>query len=242
MALSGTLEDISIVDLIQYPYTGKRTGEMVIVGPEHEARLYYDEGSLTHSQYNGAVGLEALIAVLDWKHGDFEFRTGVQPEQTTIEGDLHHVVMKALKARDEQRQQQDREREEAEENARLKAQYGDSASTDPVLFKRLLEFIRGNEQVVYCAILEQDGSLVAQVGQRGKLPDEATALCECLTALADAYPRQTFSRLCIEDDDGAVVMSDIGRRRRMVAVAKEGTPLGAVSRAIAKFGSAGASR
>ena len=49
MALKGTLADIGIIDLIQFPHAGRRTGELVVTADDHEGRLYYDKGSLVHA-------------------------------------------------------------------------------------------------------------------------------------------------------------------------------------------------
>ncbi len=103
MALYGTLEDIHIVDLIQFPKNGRKTGELRIAGPDAEAHLFYDEGQLRHAQLGAREGLDALVECIEWTHGDFEFRDGASAARETLHQDLHHTLMQALKLRDERR-------------------------------------------------------------------------------------------------------------------------------------------
>ena len=120
--LTGTLADIGIVELIQFPHTGRKTGELLINGKEMKARLFYDNGALHHALAGENEGLAALIEIVDWKEGQFEFHLNIRSEKKTIQLDLHRAVMQALKVRDERRQAEEEARRKAEEEARRRAE------------------------------------------------------------------------------------------------------------------------
>src|SRR5512146_1795421 len=118
MALKGTLADLDIVALLQVPAAGRKTGELAITGPSGEdGHVFYLEGRLVHAQVGTVAGQEALVEVVDWTQGEFEFRLDARCQETTIEGDLARAVMLALKMRDER----------AEERARQMPSNGTSA-------------------------------------------------------------------------------------------------------------------
>ena len=73
MALNGTLADLGIVDLIQFPHKGRRTGELVVTGAKDEARLYYIDGKLSHVGVGKLSGIEGLVEVVSWLEGEVEF-------------------------------------------------------------------------------------------------------------------------------------------------------------------------
>jgi len=69
MALKGTLADLGIVDLIQFPHAGRKTGHLMITGPDGDARLFYENGALVHASLNDIHGMDALVRIVDWGEG-----------------------------------------------------------------------------------------------------------------------------------------------------------------------------
>lgn len=117
MALRGTLADIPIINLIQFPQTGRRTGRLVVTSDDMEATLFYKGGALVHAILgNGEKGVEALVRIVGLNAGMFEFTSEIQSQETSLEMDLHRSLMIALKLHDE-RKEQERSREAAPEPA-----------------------------------------------------------------------------------------------------------------------------
>jgi predicted regulator of Ras-like GTPase activity (Roadblock/LC7/MglB family) len=103
MALKGTLDDLNIVELIQFPYAGRKTGQLVIEQKDQAGSMFYQDGKLVHAIYGEHEGFEAIVDIVGCEKGGFEFIPNVQPQQVTIKMDLHRLVMQALKTRDERR-------------------------------------------------------------------------------------------------------------------------------------------
>ncbi len=107
MTLIGTLEDMNIMELIQFPGRGRKSGELHLSYAQKKAILVYNNGFLIHAEIGDNKGFDALITILDWEEGEFEF----QPKKEirakgTINGELIHVVMQALKLRDERKEEE----------------------------------------------------------------------------------------------------------------------------------------
>jgi len=128
MGLKGTLNDLNIVELIQFPYTGRKTGQMTIENGHDRASIFYFDGKAVHAEIGDSIGFEAMVDILGLEKGDFEFIPDKSPEKETIQLDLHQLVMKALKARDERRFAQKKMQDQVEsqpivnEPATVKAQ------------------------------------------------------------------------------------------------------------------------
>ncbi len=106
MAINGTLSDIGFVSLLQFPNSSRKTGLLTVITMDGKAEFYYRKGELVHAKYGQKTGSEVLVDIVDWTEGQFTFEPGVDPEETTIKDDLHHVLMWALKERDERKKDQ----------------------------------------------------------------------------------------------------------------------------------------
>ena len=101
MTLRGTLSELEIVDLVQFPSTGRKTGELAVTRMDEDASLYYNKGDLNHVVTGTLSGMEALTEVLSWTEGEFEFRLDIESDERTIECDPNMALMIALTTKDE---------------------------------------------------------------------------------------------------------------------------------------------
>ena len=107
MPLKGTLADLNVVDLLQFPHLGKKTGELSILSNGKNAKIYYRKGSLIHAEVEEAEGMDALVSIVALTEGSFQFLVDVETEKTTVDMDLHRAVMHALKRYDEIKAQEE---------------------------------------------------------------------------------------------------------------------------------------
>lgn len=227
MALSGTLADIGIVELVQFPSNGRKTGELIIAGTEDEARLYYNEGALVHLTVGDATGIDGLVEVVSWATGEFEFRMGVESEICSIELDLHRALMLALKTRDE--------RAEAE---RKRSSVPTSTGAN-ILEKanELLERIVSSSDAISGAyLLAEDGEILAQNGNRGTADDES--LIEEMKQIAsifESYTRSPLEKLFLDDSNGITHAARVGSNRIVVITSPNDVPMGVVSMTMSKL-------
>jgi hypothetical protein len=220
MALQGTLEDLGIIDLVQFPHAGRKTGELIINSDGREARLYYEKGSLIHASLGDAAGIEALVRVVDWTEGTFEFMATELAVKRNIELDLHRAVMQALKIHDELKEAELRRK--AERKAEPKV-------ADESLSKQLIEFVSSNDFAVHACVFGHDGTLKAASGTQSARPDEAQELWPALHALLRDYPGGALNKLYILDKMGTVILIRLGNGDSLIVTAAKEASLGAVT-------------
>ncbi len=220
MALKGTLADIGIIDLIQFPHSGRKTGHLVISGTKGEARLSYESGALVHVKHGDMSGMDALVRVVDWNEGAFEFLPDEQPEDRTIELDLHRAVMQALKLHDEIKKQA------ATESS---PESSGTNESNEVLVAKLTKFLEANDFAVHVGILGPDGAVRASVDRSEGLSPGTEELRMSLHSLMQNYPRTPLSRILVEDAQGTTVLIRLKDEGCLILVAGTEASLGAVS-------------
>ena len=104
-------------------------------------------GSLVHATLGDVSGMDALVRVVDWSEGTFEFLPDMEPEARSIDLDLHRAVMQALKIHDELK---------AEEEREVSTDEG-QGDTDDVLTGKLKEFLDSNDSALHASVLDPDG-------------------------------------------------------------------------------------
>ncbi len=224
MALKGTLADLDIVALLQVPAAGRKTGELAITGPLGEdGHVFYVEGRLVHvqvgSQVEAVMGQEALVEIVDWTRGEFEFRLDVRCEQTTVEGDLARAVMLALKMRDER----------AQERARQVPSNGGSTQAASGLQRALEQFVSATPFALHACVLRPDGTSVAEANDLARPVEAADLLRSSLCALAAAYPRDGLRRIVVDDGAGTGCLVPIGDEGFLLVLATKEASLGALT-------------
>ncbi len=238
MALKGTLSDLGIIDLIQFPHAGRKTGELVISGTDRDARLFYRNGSLVHAVTGDAGGMDALVRIVDWEEGDFEFIPDSEPESRTIDLDLHRAVMKALKLHDQLKLDEE-QRGERPSGSPFKPAAVDQSDAetaiDEGLSARLAEFIASSGFALYACVTDSEGKLVAKAESPDGPPPGVNELYPIMQGFLSAYPREGLSRAIIEDAAGIVVIARLEGSRGLMVIAGKGTLLGAVSMSVGRF-------
>lgn len=73
MQLTGELSKVSLPNLIQLVRNGELTGKIAFLNGARTATLYFDRGSLIHSEADGISGKDALMELFLWAGGSFSF-------------------------------------------------------------------------------------------------------------------------------------------------------------------------
>jgi hypothetical protein len=231
MALKGTLADLDVVALLQVPSTGRKTGELGITGPQgQQGHLFYLDGRLVHAQVGAAAGLDALVEIVDWAQGEFEFRLDATSEHTTVDIDLARAVMLALKLRDERR---------AEEQARQAPGNGAAGGPPPSTLQRALEqFVSATPFALQACVLRADGSSVAEASDLARPVEAAELLRSSLCALAATYPRDGLRRIVVDDRAGTGCLVPLSNEGFLLVLATKEASLGALTVAAGRLAAA----
>ncbi|MBN2344184.1 MAG: DUF4388 domain-containing protein [Deltaproteobacteria bacterium] len=243
MALSGTLSDLGIVDLVQFPGTGKKTGELIIAGIDHEARLYYDKGSLKHVICGENTGIDALVELVSWEEGEFEFRLGATHDEVTIELDLHRALMMALKTRDERRE---KARKKAEEERRAQAERQSQATLPPApeaVQDPKMEFLLAKtaskfEYIHYAGVYHRNGAKICSWAQEDVDGTVFAQMISGVIGIFSTHPRKELQKVYLTDSMGTCIGSVIDSDLVLFLAAGEESSLGVVSIAASKISAA----
>src|SRR5690242_16474149 len=99
---SGRLQNFSLLDIIQMACLAQRTGCLEVQEGKNEGRIFLTRGQIVHVETVGEVGEAALLKVLCWKTGYFEMLDlPAPPAAQSIQGGWEHVLMEAIRKRDE---------------------------------------------------------------------------------------------------------------------------------------------
>ena len=176
MALSGSLEELGVLDIVQFVNQAHLSGTLALKSGTEEAALFYRKGGLVHASLGSLTGVEVLVQIVDWTTGSFEFRAGEETGEETIRMDLHRAVMYALKTRDERKL-------EAEQR---KAQQTPPPPAKPSPREQLTDAIAPLEFLREVSIFDAGGVLVAAGRGGGISKDSSTgtlALSNTVVAL-----------------------------------------------------------
>jgi uncharacterized protein (DUF1697 family) len=227
MALKGSLEDLGVVDLIQFVHQAHKSGNLLLTGPDGKAEFYYRKGSLVDARMGDCTGLEVLVRIVDWCTGDFEFLPGEDDREATIQMDVHHAVMNAVKIRDERRMEEEKRKAEMEAKTQQAAV--------PAFGNQLQALVSGIAFLQYACVLDSKGQALAEAqGAHGGVKG-IEDLRACLHRFAESYPREELKRIFIEDRAGTVVLAGMSEGRVLITVSDGATSLGGVSVSVGKL-------
>jgi hypothetical protein len=217
MALNGILEELAVLDVVQFVNQAHLSGSLLLKSGSQEAELFYRKGGLVHARLADLNGLEVLVRIVDWTTGVFSFNPGAVTREESIRMDLHRAVMYAMKTRDERKQEAD------------KRQLADPAQVEKTISpnEQLAEAIAALDFVRQAAVGDAAG-ILASAARKSVSEDELGVLSKKILDLSRGYTRGELRRAILDDDKGTVLFSILPRNRWVVVVAERGVALGAV--------------
>jgi hypothetical protein len=82
-----------LTDALSVLCTQKRTGKLLISEKEREGEVYITDGKITHAQFEQCFGLQALLCMLAWEQGTYNFTPKHTTDKTTIEMETTEVLL-----------------------------------------------------------------------------------------------------------------------------------------------------
>ncbi|MBM3153936.1 MAG: DUF4388 domain-containing protein [Chloroflexi bacterium] len=222
MALQGTLDDFEITELLQLPYHGKKTCQLILTSERGKAALYYDKGQVVHAQFQDKTGEEVIEEIIDWDKGSFEIGQDTPPPQRTISKDLHSLLLFVVKTRDE--------RTFAE---RKDQQQGDELTKE--LAAQLETYRKSSGLAIHLSIIDNSGEIIAQASDPEKTQAYISELEQLVSSLVTMYPREGLKKAFYEDALGIVSTMRITDSWVLLAVSERDCPLGAISMGLSRL-------
>ena len=90
-----------LTDALTFLCNQKRTGKLQISVEEKSGEVFITEGKITHAQFEKCIGLQALLFMLAWEKGKYNFTPKDTIDKTTIEMEPEKVFALLAKRKQE---------------------------------------------------------------------------------------------------------------------------------------------
>ena len=97
IGLSGQLDEVNVLDLIQMLELDQKTGALVLSHGERTGTLYFKNGTIIDADIRSPKREEPLFVLLGWKAGRYLFLPDAVPERMPITASLAHLLFEDLR-------------------------------------------------------------------------------------------------------------------------------------------------
>jgi len=97
IGLSGQLEDVDVLDMIQMLELSQKTGALVLSHGERTGTLYFRDGVIVDADIRSPKRQEPLFVLLGWKAGRYLFLPDALPERMPITASLANLLIEDLR-------------------------------------------------------------------------------------------------------------------------------------------------
>ncbi len=112
IGLSGRIEEVDLLDLIQTLELEQKTGALVLSHGERTGTLYFRDGVIVEAEIRSPVKEEPLFRLLGWKTGRFLFIPDAVPERMPITASMANLLFQDLQALQEHEREAEQQRAE----------------------------------------------------------------------------------------------------------------------------------
>lgn len=101
-AFSGTVEGITLLDLLQVLHLAGRTATVRVRRASEEGTISLEHGEVAHAELGALSGTEAFERMITWPGGRFTVATDRGPHEKTIDIPFQPLVLETMQRYDEQ--------------------------------------------------------------------------------------------------------------------------------------------
>jgi CheY-like chemotaxis protein len=100
--VSGSLQEMSLPDVIQILGNGRKGGRLKVISGPLQGELMFQDGSIHDARFGDLGGAEAVYGILRLMEGDFELEPDTTPVEDVIGIPTHHLLLEAMRRLDEE--------------------------------------------------------------------------------------------------------------------------------------------
>jgi response regulator RpfG family c-di-GMP phosphodiesterase len=101
--VAGSLEDMSLTDIIQVLNMGMKTAKVVVTNGSKTGEIYLKSGKVTSAELGELTGCEAFYKLVEWSRGEFRVFHGHLTDKNNITVETMTLMLEATKVLDERR-------------------------------------------------------------------------------------------------------------------------------------------
>jgi response regulator RpfG family c-di-GMP phosphodiesterase len=100
--VSGSLQEMSLPDVIQILGNGRKSGLLKVRSGMLQGELMFQDGSIHDARFGDLGGAEAVYGILRLMEGDFALEPDTTPVEDVIGIPTHHLLLEAMRRLDEE--------------------------------------------------------------------------------------------------------------------------------------------
>ncbi len=129
--LDGSLEQLSLPDLLQVLSQGRRSGELFIQHTNSESgSIYLDSGQVVNAICGPLKAEKAFYKMIAWEKGKFSLRSDFKCKEHLINAPLDGLILDALRILDEERHEGGKKSSGGQEDDFFDLDFGEDSSDD----------------------------------------------------------------------------------------------------------------
>lgn len=97
----GSLEDLSLVDIIQVLNMGLKTAKVILIRDKEKGEIYLRSGKIISVRLGDLTGHEAFFKLMGWYKGAFRIFHGHTTDETNVTMDTMNLLLEGSKVMDE---------------------------------------------------------------------------------------------------------------------------------------------
>lgn len=101
MPLEGSLQELSLTNIIQLNCNEMNTATVVLMHEGREGTVCFADGAVVHAAVEDLVGEEAVYELLSWPDGSFIVEQGQAAPQRTISSNWNTLLLEGIRRLDE---------------------------------------------------------------------------------------------------------------------------------------------
>lgn len=101
--VSGSLEDLSLVDIIQLLNMGLKTAKIILIKDKEKGEIFIDSGRIVSVHMGNLTGHEAFYKLMEWYSGIFRIFHGHTTDEVNVTMDTMTLLLEASRVLDEER-------------------------------------------------------------------------------------------------------------------------------------------
>jgi predicted regulator of Ras-like GTPase activity (Roadblock/LC7/MglB family) len=217
MAMSGSLKEMTVADIIQHTCQDRRVALLSVTDIRGEiARMYFKDGAVIHATNGPLVGEEAVYRALSWTDGTFTLEVGVNSPEVSIEKNWSSLVMEGVKRLDEYGQEGLLEKEQIDkiEDEKTKA-----------VFETLQLLLSNSKEYAGAAVIGSDGYIRFNRLEENQDESVVAAVAAALHNLGNRASRLLemgdLKAGILQGAEGNILASPINRTAVLVGTLKE---------------------
>jgi hypothetical protein len=97
VTVTGQLNDLSVVDLIQIACSRQMVAALTLQSGEASGLICFDQGEIVHAETETVSGEGALYQILAWKNGSFSLTPNYQARQRSLTLPWRHLLLEGMR-------------------------------------------------------------------------------------------------------------------------------------------------